>query len=63
MSVEELQKDELQQEIDALKNSEPYKEKFADPEVQSLQQAIDIVSKLRKNLEIGSAGYGIIRDT
>jgi len=37
ISFEKLHEDKLQEDIDKLKNSEPYKEKFADPEVQSLQ--------------------------
>jgi hypothetical protein len=41
-----LDESDLQKKIDLLKDSSPYKEKFATREAQELTQAIDLLSRL-----------------
>ncbi len=64
MSAERpFQEEILQEDIDKLKNSTPYQEKFGTPETGDLQQAIDILRKLRGHAATDSTtGYRKLDD-
>ena len=46
MSIEKSREEQLRQDVDKLKNPEPYKEKYVTPEVQELMNALDILGRL-----------------
>jgi hypothetical protein len=45
----------LQIDIDSMKDPAPYKERFSEIEVQELMQALDILGRLREEVSNGSS--------
>lgn len=51
-------KEELQDDINRLKDPTPYQEKFENKETQQLTQAIDILNDLKHNAALDSSRIG-----